>query len=165
MWSAPLSNPNEANSALAYYLHFGSIVDQKLRVVSTLLVQILKEPTFNVLRTREQLGYMVYCSSSLLPGESETCLRFLVQSEKKPDYLEERVEAFLREMKTKLEEMTDEEFRLQMTGLEKKWLEADKNLFEEASRLVDHITSGHLDFLRCKCSALSHIQALIICIR
>jgi len=47
-----------------------------------------------------------------------------------------------------MEEMTDEEFRSQMTGLEKKWLEADKNLFEEASRLVDHITSGHLDFLR-----------------
>ena len=158
MWSAPLSNLNQANSALAYYLHFGSIVDQKLRVVSTLLVQILEEPAFNVLRTKEQLGYIVHCFSTILPGDSETGLQILIQSEKKPGYLEERVEAFLREMKNKLEEITDEEFRSQMTGLEKKWLEADKNLYEEASRLVDHITSGHLDFLRCRCSALSHIQ-------
>ena len=158
MWSAPLSNPNEANSALTYHLHFGPIVDQKLRVVSRFLVQILREPAFDVLRTKEQLGYIVSCSSILLPGGSEGCLRIIVQSEKKPGYLEERVEAFLRGMKAKLEEMTDEEFRSHMTSLEKKWLEADKNLFEEASRLVDHITSGHLDFLQRRCSALSHIH-------
>jgi len=143
-----LPNPNQANSALTYYVHLGSIVDQKLRVVSALLTQILSEPAFNVLRTREQLGYIVYCTSWLLPGASERVLRIVVQSEKKPGYLEERVETFLREMKTKLEDMTDQEFELQKSSLEKKWLEADKNLFEESSRLLSHITSGHLDFLR-----------------
>ena len=145
------------NSALTYYLRFGSIVDQKLHVVSALLAQILSRPAHHILRRREQLGYIVFCSLRFLPGASETCLRITVQSEKKPAYLEERVEAFLREMKTKLEEMTDEEFKSHMTSLEKKWLEADKNLFEEAFRLVNHITSGHLDFLRRRWSALSHI--------
>ncbi|KAF8798143.1 hypothetical protein BYT27DRAFT_7124234 [Phlegmacium glaucopus] len=148
VWSTPLPNLNQANSALTYYVHFGSIVDQKLRVVSALLTQILSEPAFNVLRTREQLGYIVYCTSWLLPGASQRGLRIVVQSEKKPGYLEERVEAFLKEMKPKLEEMTDEEFESQKSGLGKKWLEADKNLIEEASRLLTHITSGHLDFLR-----------------
>jgi len=71
-----------------------------------------------------------------------------VQSEKKPAGLEERVEAFLREMKSRLEEMSDEEFDAQKTGLGKKWLEADKNLVEEASRFLNQITTGHLDFLR-----------------
>jgi insulysin len=147
-------NLNQANSALTYYLHFGSIVDQKLRVVSALLTQILTEPAFNILRTREQLGYIVNCTSWLLPGDSERGLRIVVQSEKKPGYLEERVEAFLREMKTTLEEMTDEEFESHKIGLEKKWLEADQNLIEEASRLLNQITSGHLDFLRRRCSTV-----------
>lgn len=152
VWSAPVLNLNQANSGLTYYLHFGSIVDQKLRVVSALLTQILTEPAFNILRTREQLGYIVHCTLWLLPGDSERGLRIVVQSEKKPGYLEERVEAFLREMKTTLEEMTDEEFESHKIGLEKKWLEADKNLIEEASRLLNQITSGHLDFLRRRCS-------------
>ena len=152
VWSAPLLNPNQANSALTYYLHFGSIVDQKLRVVSALLTQILTEPAYNILRTREQLGYIVFCTLWLLPGASERGLRIVVQSEKKPAYLEDRVEAFLREMKSKLEEMSDEEFEAQKTGLEKKWLEEDKNLVEEASRLLNQITTGHLDFLRRRCS-------------
>jgi insulysin len=89
-----------------------------------------------------------------LPGDSERGLRIVVQSEKKPGYLEERVEAFLREMKTTLEEMTDEEFESHKIGLEKKWLEADQNLIEEASRLLNQITSGHLDFLRRRCSTV-----------
>ena len=110
VWSAPLPNLNQATSALTYYLHFGSIVDQKLRIVSALLTQILTEPAFSVLRTREQLGYIVSCASWLLPGGSENGLRIVVQSEKKPGYLEERVEAFLEEMKIELEEMADEEF-------------------------------------------------------
>lgn len=166
VWSTPLPNKNQANSALTYYLHFGSILDQKLRVVSALLAQILSEPAFNVLRTREQLGYVVYCTSWLLPGASEKGLRIVVQSEKKPGYLEERVEAFLREMESKLEEMTDEEFESQKSGLGKKWLEADKNLVEEASRLLTHITSGHLDFLRSRCLTFRvTFRYLIFCIR
>ncbi|KAJ3510226.1 hypothetical protein NLJ89_g4805 [Agrocybe chaxingu] len=148
VWSAPLPNPNQANSALTYFTSYGSVVDQKLRVTSALLTQILSEPAFNVLRTREQLGYIVSCTSWTLPGASERGLRIVVQSEKRPGYLEHRVEAFLDEMKIKLEEMSDEEFNSQKAGLEKKWVEADKNLAEEVAKYVVHINSGHWDFLR-----------------
>lgn len=97
-----------------------------------------------------------------MPGASEKGLRIVVQSEKKPGYLEERVEAFLGEMKAELEEMTDEEFESHKTGLGKKWLEADKNLDEEASRLLKQIMSGHLDFLRRRCSTfVSHLDILL----
>lgn len=97
------------------------------------------------------MGYIVSCDLWLLPGASERGLRILIQSEKKPGYLEERVEAFLGEMKVELEDMSDEEFEAHKTGLGKKWLEADKNLNEEASRLLSQIASGHLDFLRRRC--------------
>ncbi|KAF8892443.1 Metalloenzyme, LuxS/M16 peptidase-like protein [Infundibulicybe gibba] len=137
-----------SNSALTYYLHFGPIVDQRLRVTASLLTQILTEPAFNILRTKEQLGYIVSCSTWTLPGSSEKGMRIVVQSEKTPGYLEERVESFLRGMEDTISGMSEDEFREQKSGLEKRWLEADKNLADEAGRFVSHINTGHWDFLR-----------------
>jgi insulysin len=148
VWSSLIPNPNQANSALTYYVHFGPIVDQRLRVVSSLLTQILTEPAFNVLRTQEQLGYIVSCSPWTLPGAGEKGLRIVVQSEKNPGYLEERVEAFLDGMKSTIEAISDEVFAEQRSGLGKKWLEVDKNLADEHSRFAAQIDSGHWDFLR-----------------
>jgi insulysin len=113
-----------------------------------LLSQILSEPAFNILRTQEQLGYIVFCSSWPYPGSVEKGLRIIIQSEKNPGYLETRVETFLDRMKTKLEEMDEDEFAQQKDGLKKKWLEADKNLAEESSRYMTQVESGHFDFLR-----------------
>ncbi|KAG6814549.1 hypothetical protein H0H92_000076 [Tricholoma furcatifolium] len=148
VWTCPIPNPNQANSALTYYVHYGPIADVKLRVVSSLLTQILSEPAFNILRTQEQLGYVVHCSPWLLAGSSEKGMRIVVQSEKTPAYLEERVESFLDGMKSTIENMSDAEFAEQKSGLEKKWLEKDKNLADETSYFIGHITTGHWDFLR-----------------
>lgn len=148
IWSSPIPNINQANSSLTYFTYYGPITDQKLRVVSSLLTQIMSEPAFNVLRTREQLGYIVSCSPWSLAGSSERGLRIVVQSEKKPEYVETRVEAFLDEMKTKIEDMSEEEFNTHKHGLTKKWTEAEKNLAEEVSHFLTHINSGQWDFLR-----------------
>jgi insulysin len=147
-WTSIIPNPNQANSALTYYVHFGSIVNQHLRVTSSLLTQILQEPTFNVLRTKEQLGYIVSCSGWLLAGQSEKGLRIVVQSEKRPGYLEDRVEAFLMGMQATIEEMTPEIFAEHKESLKKRWTEVEKNLTEEASRFAIHVTNGQWDFLR-----------------
>ena len=153
VWSSAVPNPNQANSALTHYIHFGPIVNQNLRVVSSLLTQIFTEPAFNVLRTQEQLGYIVICSSWLLPGGADKGLRIVVQGEKTPGYLEERVEAFLDGMKTTIETMNDEVFSEQRSSLEKKWLEADKTLADEHARFGTQVNSGHWDFLRSTFSA------------
>lgn len=151
VWTTVVPNVNEPNSALSYYTHLGSFLEPRLRVTSALMTQIMAEPAFNVLRTREQLGYIVSCSQMISVGESNLGLRIVVQSERGPMYLEERVEAFLDEMKEKLEEMADAEFKEQQTGLERRWREAAKNLGEETNRYWGHIDSGYLDFLRRKC--------------
>jgi insulysin len=88
------------------------------------------------------------------PGDNEAGLRIVIQSERGPVYLEERVEAFLDHMKGVIESMTDEQFAEQKSGLERKWREAPKNLNEEVSRHWAHIDSGYLDFLRRKCLVL-----------
>jgi len=133
---------------LTYYTHIGSVADRHLRVTSALLAQILSEPAFDILRTKEQLGYIVSSSGWALPGASEKGLRIVVQSERSPAYLESRVEAFLDTMKVRLEEMTQEAFEEQKGGLERKWREKFKNMNEEAASFMMHINSGHLDFYR-----------------
>src|SRR6266702_2791234 len=88
-WTTPVPNPNEPNSALSYYLHLGQLTDPQQRVVGSLLVQIMSEPAFDALRTKEQLGYIVSCSRWNLPGDSQFGLRILVQSERRSGFLEE----------------------------------------------------------------------------
>ncbi|TFY62947.1 hypothetical protein EVJ58_g3532 [Rhodofomes roseus] len=148
VWKTVVPNQNEPNSSLAYYMHIGSYLEPRLRVTSALLTQILSEPAFNVLRTREQLGYIVSLSQMVSPGESNIGIRIVIQSERGPVYLEERVDAFLEEMKDKLEDMKAAEFREQQAGLERRWREAAKNLGEETNRYWTQIDSGYLDFLR-----------------
>ncbi len=150
VWSTPVPNPNESNSALTYYVHYGKKIERHLRVVAALLNQILSEPAFDVLRTKEQLGYIVAANTWTAPGDNDTGLRIVVQSERGPMYLEGRVEAFLDYMKGVIELMTDEEFAEQKHGLERKWREVAKNLEEEVGRYWMHIDSGYLDFSRRK---------------
>ena len=150
-WTSKLANPNDVNCALSYFVQFGPTGNQRLRVTAGLLTQVLKDPAFNVLRTKEQLGYVVSLSGWTLPGGNELGLRVVVQSERTAEYCETRVEAFFDAAKIDIEEMTDEVFQEQKNGLEKKWREATKNLAEETAVYQTHIDSGHLDFLRSEC--------------
>lgn len=148
VWTTSVRNREERNSALTYYVHLGQCDDARRRVLGYLLAQILREPAFDVLRTKEQLGYIVACSSYVLPGESQFGLRLLVQSERSTGYLEERVEAFLGAMDGKLQEMEMEDFNNFKLGLQQMWREPDKNLGEESMRFWKQISNGFLDFFR-----------------
>ncbi|KAH8824723.1 Metalloenzyme, LuxS/M16 peptidase-like protein [Flagelloscypha sp. PMI_526] len=141
-------NPDEVNSALSYYVHFGPIADQRLRVVGSLLAQILSEPAFSTLRTKEQLGYVVFCSAWTLNGSTEKGMRICVQSEKHPVYLEQRVDAFLEGMQAYIESLDEETFKEQKAGLQKKWTQKDKKLAKESDRFIGQVRNGQWDFLR-----------------
>ena len=67
-------------------------------MVLELFSQILKEPAFNVLRTQEQLGYIVFSGVRNVGGI--TGFQVLVQSTKKPRYLNHRIEEFLKSART-----------------------------------------------------------------
>lgn len=141
-------NPDEVNSALSLYVHFGPIADQRLRVAGSLLSQIITEPAFSTLRTKEQLGYIVSCSAWTLSGDTEKGMRIVIQSEKHPIHLERRVEVFLESMQGHIESLDETTFEEQKAGLKKKWTQKDKRLAEESSRFENHITTGQWDFLR-----------------
>lgn len=118
------------------------------RTRANLLVQILAEPAFNILRTQEQLGYIVHCSTWNLPGSGHAGIRIVVQSERGPAYLESRVEVFLEAMKVHIEEMDAGAFEEQKSGLEKKLSEKVKTIGEETNQFWAHIDNGYLDFTR-----------------
>ena len=147
-WSAPVPNKNEANSSLTYYMSIAKAGDRRRGVLTALLAHILSEPAFNILRTREQLGYIVSASHWHMTGGGQTGIGIIVQSERKPEYLEQRVDAFLREMQEKIVAMNDEEFSEHKTALQKQWREAPKNLNEEMNRYWPQIEWGYLDFHR-----------------
>ncbi|KAI0093889.1 insulin-degrading enzyme [Irpex rosettiformis] len=146
VWQVAVPNPNESNSALTYHIHIGSRLDKRLRTTAQLLAQLMSDPAYNILRTREQLGYITFCGLIVTPGESELVLRILIQSERSPVYLEERANAFLDEMQGILEEMSGEEFEAHKKGLASKWKEQPKNLNEEASKFWRWIDNGFLEF-------------------
>ncbi|KAM5532097.1 hypothetical protein V8D89_014261 [Ganoderma adspersum] len=147
-WSAPVPNKDETNNALTYYLSIAKAGDRRRQVQTALISHILSEPAFAILRTREQLGYIVSASQWHMTGGGQTGLGIIVQSERDPKFLEQRVESFLHEMHEKIVAMGDEEFAEHRTALQKQWREAPKNLTEEMNRYWAQIEWGYLDFYR-----------------
>ncbi|EJD02250.1 uncharacterized protein FOMMEDRAFT_109506 [Fomitiporia mediterranea MF3/22] len=146
VWELPVPNPDEVNASNSYYCHVGTISDVRLRTTFRLMVQIFREPAFSILRTKEQLGYTVFCSA--WQGTESMGLRIVVQSEKDPKYLETRIEAFLEHMRGILETMDDALFQEHKRSLVQQWTEKLKNLAGETTRFWTHIESGYLDFTR-----------------
>ena len=77
------------------YLQCG-LKEIRSNMLLELSTQILHEPCYNVLRTQEQLGYIVH--SDIRRAHGVQGLRFIVQSEKPPAYVDGRIEAFLHSM-------------------------------------------------------------------
>ena len=54
------ADPDELSGSLSYYCQFGAPADTRLRNVAALIHHIIREPCFTTLRTKEQLGLVVY---------------------------------------------------------------------------------------------------------
>ncbi|XP_061601535.1 insulin-degrading enzyme isoform X2 [Cololabis saira] len=122
-----------------------------------LFCQIISEPCFNTLRTKEQLGYIVFSGPRRANGVQG--LRFIIQSEKAPHYLESRVEAFLHAMEKLLEEMSDEAFQKHIQALAIRRLDKPKKLSAECAKHWGEIISQQYNFDRDNIE-VSHLKTL-----
>ncbi|XP_054654801.1 insulin-degrading enzyme isoform X2 [Dunckerocampus dactyliophorus] len=111
-----------------------------------LFCQIISEPCFNTLRTKEQLGYIVFSGPRRANGVQG--LRFIIQSEKAPHYLESRIEAFLCTMERSVEEMSDEAFQKHIQALAIRRLDKPKKLSAECAKYWGEIISQQYHFDR-----------------
>lgn len=141
-----LPDEKNVNSVIEYFLQVGRITDSELKAKLEVFAHIASEPCFNQLRTKEQLGYVVF--SSLKLTRTTMGYRILVQSERSTEYLESRIESFLKMMGTLLEEMPESEFQSNIEAVVTKKLEKRKNLREEGDRYWNHILSGYYNFLQ-----------------
>lgn len=140
-------NANEFHktSCAELYLQCGPQTDRSMVMVD-LVSQILTEPCYDVLRTKEQLGYIVFCGSRKVNGG--TGLRILVQSTRHPSYVEDRIENFIEDIVKKVEEMSLDEFENHKEALANKKLEKAKSFWIKYSQYFNEINLNQYHFDR-----------------
>ena len=139
-----LKNPDNINHCIDYMVFIGNNVDYSQRAKLLLLADLLNEPCFDQLRTKEQLGYVVGSNSAIYSTVS--AFRIVIQSERDCDYLETRIDAFLNGYESVISDMTAEEYDAHKIGVINKRLEVLKNLNQETGRLWAHVGDGKFDF-------------------
>ncbi|KAJ1414617.1 Metalloenzyme, LuxS/M16 peptidase-like protein, partial [Ochromonadaceae sp. CCMP2298] len=159
---AALNNPEELNSAVenVYFvgLAHGSVAggvtgaDASLPQVQQeamleLLAHMMSEPAFDQLRTKEQLGYIVFTGTKRL-GQVLGLQLIAQSSHKNPDFLDRRVEVFLTTYRAQLGAMGEAEFEENVTAVVEKLLERPKNVDQEGEQLWAEVKSGTYWFAR-----------------
>ena len=144
LYKKTLKDPANVNHCIEYYLYIGDKGDRKVRAKTQLLDQFLHEPAFDQLRTKEQLGYVVF--SGMRGGATIYGFRFIIQSEKPAEYLEARIEAFLTSQIDVIAAMSDADFEGHKRSVINKRLEKLKNLDQETNRHWAQISNEYYDF-------------------
>jgi insulysin len=115
-------NETNTNSSVKVLYQIGSM-DLSTNATLAFLNHLIKEPAFNELRTEEQLGYIVHTSVDTA-GDDIKGLLFLIQSDAfDPIHLDSRVEAFLERFRSKIVDMSSEDFQINVDAVVKYFLE------------------------------------------
>lgn len=141
-WDVQSHNPNNANSVLEVFCQFAQASLEE-RTLADLLEQVLEEDVFNVLRTEQQLGYLVEATSRVLRGVSGLLIR-ICSSDFAPGLLQERLEAFLAQTIQGL----GKEFQTHKKSLISNKSEPFHNLQDKADFYWNEIVQGNLEFTR-----------------
>ncbi|XP_066145097.1 insulin-degrading enzyme isoform X3 [Euwallacea fornicatus] len=138
-------NKVHKSSCIEIYYQCG-LQSRENNVKLELFCQLIQEPCFNVLRTKEQLGYIVF--SGVRKSNGVQGLRIIVQSDRHPAFLNERIEEFLNSMKEYLDDMSDEEFLRHREALAAQRLEKPKQLSALTNQFWSEITAQQYHFER-----------------
>jgi len=138
---------SDHHSSSCVYIHLQCGVQSTLNnMVVSLFNEIIKESCFNTLRTQEQLGYIVFSSSSRSHGVLN--LRIIVQSDRTPMYVDTRIERYIDTIQDLLINMSQEEFDKYKDALAVKLLEKPKGLMKQAAVYQLEIDTQDYNFNR-----------------
>ncbi|KAM1254836.1 hypothetical protein ACFX14_029000 [Malus domestica] len=136
-----VKNKSETNSVIELYFQVeqeAGIESIRLKTLIDLFDEIVEEPLFNQLRTKEQLGYVVECGPRVTYRVYGFC--FCVQSsEYDPIYLQGRIDNFINGLEELLDGIDDDSFDNYKSGLLAKLLEKDPSLTYETNRFWNQI--------------------------
>ncbi|EER08001.1 conserved hypothetical protein [Perkinsus marinus ATCC 50983] len=138
----------EQNSVLETYFQCSSN-NIRERVLLDLLESVMEEPLFDTLRTKQQLGYSVFCGVRLTGGVLGYVV--VVQSAVAgPATLWERVDEFLRDFrKSVLVDMSEETFASHVVSLARSKLEPPRTLTEEATTMWCEVQESRYNWNGC----------------
>ncbi|OQR67699.1 insulin-degrading enzyme-like [Tropilaelaps mercedesae] len=123
--------------------------DLKTSMLNELLCRLIDERVFNILRTKEQLGYIVSCETKLSYGTQG--LLVLVQSDLPSAYIYERIETFMNQaMSRLLGELPSERFEDYKRALISLKLDKPKTIEEKTRLMWDEVCSRSFLFDRVK---------------
>lgn len=143
LFEAP--NDYHKSSCSSLYLQCG-VQEDDSNVFLDLCAQILSEPCYNVLRTQDQLGYIVF--SGVRKANGAKGMRIIVQSAKNLDYVDNRIEKFLESMVSEIDKMSDDEFDRHKNALRVAKLEKPKRLSVQYSQYINEIALAQYHFDR-----------------
>lgn len=145
--SALFTTTSDHHSSSCVYIHLQCGVQSTLNnMIVGLFNEIIKESCFNTLRTQEQLGYIVFSSSSRSHGVLS--LRIIVQSDRSPMYVDTRIENYINTIEHLLMHMSEEEFDKYKDALAVKLLEKPKGLLKQAAVYQQEIDTHDYNFNR-----------------
>jgi len=140
------SGDKESNSATVCSLQYKKETPYD-RVLLSVLGNYLHDPSFDTLRTNEQLGYIVLRGEFILRGVLHYQIQ--VQSSKKgPQFLSQRILAFLDSMKEKITNISDEEFKKFVESVRVKVAQKDLSILQEGGRYWDQVVNHRYEFDR-----------------
>ncbi|KAJ8983824.1 hypothetical protein NQ317_008950 [Molorchus minor] len=143
-------NKNDSNSIIANYYQSGPF-SIRSSVIIEIIMLLIEEPLFDILRTKEQLGYHVYCSIRDTFGILGYTLTVNTQATKyTSSYIDGRIEEFLKHTQKLLADLTEEELEQTKEDLIKTKLCVDVHLKEEVDRNWAEIISDDYIFDRIK---------------
>ena len=93
------NNYHKSSCTQVYYQ--AGVKSTKNNMLVELFTQIISEPCFNILRTKEQLGYIVF--SGIRRNNGVQGIRIIVQSNKHPQFVEDKIDEFLDSMEVSFE--------------------------------------------------------------
>jgi insulysin len=149
------TNPSEINSCILYEFRIGNIKPmitpewEKKYCCLDIIQMFLSEPFFDILRTKEQLGYIVKCIKYPFGNieYSTHSLVLIVQSPTHPaNYLKQRIDKFMKHQLKQLDKLTEKKFLNMKESSKKQYLEKDKNLEQRFNRIAYQIISNNYVF-------------------
>lgn len=139
-------NPAEANSAVEVYVQVGMDEGDDWLLLG-LLSQLIEQPFYEELRTKQQLGYIV--QSGPTEAEGVRALVFNVQSSVlPPPQVVERIDAFLASFRARLASLPEAELATNREAFATQATDIDKRLGQQASRLWGEIVKRRYDYGR-----------------
>jgi secreted Zn-dependent insulinase-like peptidase len=137
--------PKQNNSDVC--LAFQAKRQPNSRVLCLLLSNYLDVPFFTELRTKQQIGYIVDVFSDEVRGINS--MNFAIQAERFPsNEISMKIIEFLDSIRTKFENLDEEEFLTYKNSILNKITQKDLNLFREAERYWFEVCSHQFVFDR-----------------